>query len=144
MLWDWLGANWINILETLTLIVGVLSIRENTKARHLSNLISLTKNHRELSTFQMENPKLERALVANRDLMKEPVSAEEREFINLKILHFKASFEALKDGMAVDNEGVVKDVKEVFSLPTVAAVWKEASPYYELAFASFIEECLSK
>jgi hypothetical protein len=142
MLWDWLEANWIAVIETLTFIIGVVSIRDNTKARHLSNLISLTKNHRELSTLLIENSALRRTLSPDRNLSKEPLTGNEEEFVNLKILHFKAAFEAIKDGMAVNRTGVVKDVKEFFSLPAILHIWKKTKPYYELKFISFVENAL--
>jgi hypothetical protein len=144
MVWDWLGANWIPLIETLTFIIGVVSIRDNTKARHLSNLIALTKNHRELSTLLIRTPALQRTLSPNRDLSKEPLGGSEEEFINLKILHFKAAFEALSDGMKVDKKGVIKDVKEFFTLPSVLKVWARMENYYEPRFVVFIKDSLNR
>jgi len=80
----------------------------------------------------------------DRNVVSEPLAPIEEEFINVKILHLKAAYEALKDGMSVDKNGVAKDVREIFGLPAVAAAWKENKRYYESKFISFIDGCLAK
>jgi hypothetical protein len=142
MLWDWLGANWIDVLETIGLVIAIMELRENTKSRRLSNLLSLTKGNREIWSLTLQLPGLKRVIATDRDIQQEPLSFEEREFINLVILHVKTAFEALKDGMPGYKKGIMEDIRGLFALPTVSQVWTTVKSFYEPAFRAFVEKAL--
>src|SRR5690349_12914181 len=140
MFWDWLGTNWVPLLETGSLIFAVFAIYDNTKARRLSNLLRLTQNHRELWSELIRRPRLARILNPKRNPEKEPLSKEEEEFLNMAILHVRACFEAIRDGMPIHGPGVEADIKGFFSLPAVQVSWEGRKMFYDRDFVCWIEK----
>jgi hypothetical protein len=140
MFWEWLGTNWVPLIETGSLVFAIFAIYDNTKARRLSNLLRLTQSHRELWSEPIRRPALARILDSTRNLSQDPLSTEEEEFLNLAILHVRACFQAIRDGMPIHAAGVEADVRAFFSLPAVQSVWNRRKPFYEKQFIAWIED----
>lgn len=143
MVLTWLEANWIDLLQTLGLFFAAVEIRNNTKARRLSNLFSLTKDHRNLWRDSVQDPNFPRILAHDRDLEKEPLSFAETERIKLQILHSKVGFEAFRDGISLSKKGVLADYRDFFSLPAVSATWDKVKSFHDRRFVRFIDDCTS-
>ena len=62
----WFSENWFNLFSAVGIIGGLLftavSLRSETKTRRISNLLTLTQNHRELWAEMFRRPGLERVL----------------------------------------------------------------------------------
>lgn len=138
MVIEWLQANWIDLLQVFGLLFAAIEIRNNTKARRLSNLFSVTNAHDNLWR-DFGDSKTQQILEASRNLTIRPLSQVEKEHLNRQIHHVKLGYEALKDGIPVSRHGVNKDIGEFFSLPAVASFWNEAKLYHDSNFVSFID-----
>src|SRR5215213_5918493 len=123
MVFNWLGENWLNLLQTLGVLFAAVEIRNNTKARRLSNLISTTGAHRSLWQSAIQDSKLKSIYSSSRNLSRNPLNFEEEVHINLHILHAKVAFEALDDGMRISRRGVAADIHQFFTLPAISGVW---------------------
>jgi hypothetical protein len=66
-----------------------ISIRQNTKERRLSNVLTITNHHRELWQNFSHRPELFRVLQPHASLKKIPMTIHERGFVNLIVLHLR-------------------------------------------------------
>jgi hypothetical protein len=71
-----------------------------------------------------------------------PLSHEERRFVTELVLHLDAVHRPIKARMAVNIEGLRKDVRDFFALPIPKAVWEMLKPYQDTDFIAFVEDCL--
>ena len=117
------------------------ALRSEAKTRRVANLLTITKNHRNIWADFYRNPELARVLDTAADVAKKPVTREEEIFVNLVILHTNSVFYAMKDELVVKLEGLRRDVWWFFSLPIPMAVWERAKVVQNDAFVEFIEQC---
>jgi hypothetical protein len=143
MFWGWLSAHWISILETLSVVFAAVEIRASTKSRRLSNLFILTESHREIWSLPLQIPSLGRVLMKTRNMSSEPLTFEQEEFLNLVFLHLKASYEALNEGLPLDETALVRDVRDFFKLPSTIEMWRRAESFFEPGFRDFIKQSVS-
>jgi hypothetical protein len=145
-MWGWIVSNWFTILSAVVAVASLLftgvSLRSETKARQIGNLLSLTQNHREIWSLPIRDSKLNRVLDLSLNLETHPVTREERIFVNLVIQHVSSAFQALRRGLDVNIERLDEDVREFFTLPIPAAVWKNAKALQNTSFIQFVETCL--
>ena len=89
--WNWLSSNWFVLLQSLGIIGGLIftgvSLWIDARVRRVSNLISLTNQHRDIWTEVYRRPALARVLDPHADTDLAPVTAEEEIFVTLLILH---------------------------------------------------------
>jgi|GEM_PF-1134611 len=140
-----IAHNWVDVVQTGGIIAGfllsVFTIRREAAVRHVQNLFTLTRNHREIWTSLLERPELSRVLKANVDLAANPVSESERLVVLFLILHLASSFEAQKRGLYLSERGLRDDISQFFGLPIPAAVWMESKSLQECDFVEFVESC---
>ena len=146
MPWEaWLKANWFEIIQTVSittgLVFGAVTIRQNTRTRRLSNLLSNTSNHRELWLYYLSDERLKKISLQERNVSENPISEEEHQYVVLLLLHLRASYEAVNDGMAIHKPGLVRDVSAFLKLPVPLAVWQLVQRSFEPEFVRFVEEC---
>lgn len=127
----------IDIIGSLLFIA--VTLRDDAKARRISNLIRITDHHRDIWTQLYRRPDLSRVLNAKADIRDEPVRDEEELFINLLILHLNSAFHAMNAGLFLKPEGLRKDIDWFFSLPIPKAVWDRNKALQDAAFVSFVE-----
>lgn len=150
---EWISQNWFEFLTVLCGICGLwfsaFAIRQNTKAqqeetkaRRTSNLLAMTANHRELWKNFPNSPELARVIDPSADVTKQPVTLAERFFVSMIIANTSSVYEALKNELVREQEGLRRDVKGFFSLPVPNAVWSATKLLQNLDFAAFIESCL--
>jgi hypothetical protein len=145
MAWEaWLAENWFELAQTLSIVAGLFfgaqSIRQNTKTRRLTNLLTVTSSHRELSLHFLKDKKLSKTFDPKRNLSVSPITAYEEQYVILHILHLKSAYETMKDGMAIHKEGLIQDLAEFFSLPLPRRVWSDLKQMYEPEFVEFVEK----
>src|SRR5438093_2004858 len=92
------GQNWFVLLNSASIVAGLLftafSLRSESKARRITNLLIITQNHREIWTEIYRRPELTRVLEAKADLERHPTSREEDLFVTLLVLHLSSSYHA--------------------------------------------------
>ena len=144
----WLIENWFNLFSAIGVIGSLLfagaSLRSETEIRRIGNLLTLTNNHRELWSELFRNPELKRVLDVSPDLPKNPVTREERFFVNMVIQHVSSAFEAIKTGLTTKPQGLSQDVAEFFSLPIPRKVWDELKSLQNDNFMNFVDACLDE
>ena len=143
---QWLAHEGKATLETIALVVGLYvtaaSFRADAKERRLSNLMALTGSHRDLWMEIDQRPDLSRLLKKEADLKANPVTASEKRFAHLLITHFAVSYVAVKSGLVSDMAGLRMDVKNFFTLPIPAEVWKWSREFQSRELVAFVDECL--
>jgi hypothetical protein len=150
---EWISQNWFEFLTVLCGICGLwfsaFAIRQNTKAqqeetkaRRTSNLLAMTANHRELWKNFPSSPELARVIDPVADVGKQPVTPAERFFVSMIIANTSSVYEALKNELVTEQEGLRRDVKGFFSLPVPRAVWSATKLLQNQDFAAFIDSSL--
>ena len=143
----WAQSAWFDLIETLVITGGLgctaYTIWIDAKARIVSNRLAITKAHREIWSLTLTDPKLQRVRAVDSDLKKAPVSPAEELFVNFLINHLSSNFFAMKKGVLVTAEELELDISTFFSLPIPNAVWKNARPFQDKAFAAFVEAALN-
>ena len=141
----WIAENWLTALNAVGVVGGLgftaASFRSEARTRRIANLLTITKNHRDIWSDFYRRPELSRVLDASANLTKQPVTREEEIFVNLIILHTSSAFYALKDELVTKLEGLRRDVRWFFSLPVPIAVWEHVKVFQNAAFVAFIEQC---
>ena len=141
----WISENWVTALNAVGVVGGLFftasSFRSETKTRRIANLLTITKNHREIWADFYHSPELARVLDTSTDLVKQPVTRQEEIFVNLVILHLSSVFHALKDELVNHQEGLRRDVWGFFSLPIPTAVWESTRALQNDSFVAFVEQC---
>ena len=141
----WLRENWFSLLQGIGIVGGLLftalSIRRDTRARRLGELLSLYEHHREIWNEYRQRPELARALAPTVNFV-EPINEQEREFINQVIVHFSVSFLAAREGGLVTLKALAADAQSFFKLPMLRRVWNETKDERDRSFVKFIEKSL--
>lgn len=145
--WLWVTHNWFDLLSSVGIVGGLLftghSVRSETKTRRISNLLTLTKNHREIWTEFYQHPQVARVLDAAADPVRTPVTKDEEVFVNLVIQHLHAVHQSIRNGLVMKPEGVRRDVWSFFSLPIPKAVWEQTKLLQDASFVAFVDSCLN-
>jgi hypothetical protein len=144
----WVRENWFTLLQGIGIVAGLfftaVSIRQQTRARRISDLLTLTAQHRELWGEIQRQPLLSRVLSRNVDLIANPISAIEEEFLNTVIVHFSTGWQLARDGALVPLKAMRVDTRMFFSLPIPRAVWEQSKPIRDPKFVRFVESCLPR
>jgi len=150
---EWVSENWVNIVTAVSGIGGLWAAvfalldnakarREETKARRVANLLTITANHRELWKMPLLYPALARVIDPMADVAKQPPTPAEEFFMSMAISHTGSTYEALKDELMTSQEGLSRDVQSFYSLPVPQAVWQRTKLLQNQDFAAFIESSL--
>jgi len=143
---EWISQNWFDLFSSAGIIGGLwftaVSLHSETKTRRVANLLTITANYREVWKEFFRSPELARVIDPSADVAKEPVTPAERFFVNMVISHTSSVYEALKDELLTQQEGLRRDVKVFFSLPVPKAVWIKTKLLQNEDFAAFIESSL--
>ena len=143
----WIADNWVTALNAAGVVGGLFftacSLHSEAKTRRVANLLTITKNHRNIWADFYRNPGLARVLDTAADVTRKPITREEEIFVNLVILHTNSVFYATKDELVVKLEGLRRDVWWFLSLPIPLAAWERAKLVQNDAFVVFVESCLN-
>ncbi len=143
---EWISQNWFNLFTSVGIIgslwIAVVSLRSETKTRRVANLLTLTANYREIWKEFFRSPELARVMEPSADVEKQPITPADRFFVNIVISHTNSMYEALKDELVTEQEGLRRDVKAFFLLPVPHAVWIKTKLLQNHDFGAFIESSL--
>ena len=142
----WFAENWFDLLSTFGIVASLLftahSLRGETKTRRISNLITLTQNHREIWTELLKHPELGRVLAAQPEIRKEPITIQEEILVNLVIQQLHTVFHAMSDKLVLRPEQLRRDIRGFFALPIPRAIWEKNKIFQNEGFVAFVEECV--
>jgi hypothetical protein len=145
----WIIEHWTELLNAIGVFGGLFglyftaySIREETKARKVANLIAITSNHRDLWKESLGRPDLSRINDPKANPGKKPVTQEELAFANFVILHLNSAYYAMKDEMVIKLQGLRRDAHSFLSNPVPRAVWEKTKKFQNADFVEFVEECI--
>jgi hypothetical protein len=144
--WNWIFANWSELLQNVGIIAGLIftahSIRRDSSARKIGNLIALSERHHAIWKQIYDRPELARILDETPPLKTKPVTFEEHRFVTSIVVHLYAVHWAIKAKMFVKPEGLHKDIKSLFRLPIPFEVWGRLRPFQDEDFVRFVESTL--
>jgi hypothetical protein len=130
-------------LEPVGIIAGLVfsgvALRNDTRARRIENHIKISDGYREIWSTQVADPKLDRILMTNLDLVGNPILPAEERLIRFIFQNILLAFEAREAGQLGDIGNLGKDVAEFIARPIPKAVWKEIARFQPEAFRKFVE-----
>ena len=147
MVWlDWIAQNWFDLLQSVGIAGSLLftgfSLRIDTRVRRVQNLLTLTRQHREIWVMLYSRPELSRILEKAPDLQTHPISGDEELFVKFLIFHLSNTHRAMVAGFFIGPERLRDDIHGFFSLPIPRAVWDRIRPLQDSDFVEFVESCL--
>ena len=137
--------NWIDTVTAIGVVGGLfftaLALFSEARTRRISNLLTITKNHRELWSEFSRRTELSRILDASLNLAKHPVTREEEIFVIEVFSHISTAYYAMKENRLIKLEGLRRDVWWFVSLPLPKMVWDKNKVLQNDDFAAFVESC---
>ena len=144
---SWLKENWFPTLQGVGIVAGLaftaVSLRRDAKGRKRTDALALMQQHRELWSEVHRRPELGRILQGTADLIANPITVTEQEFLNLVIIHFNTGWQLAREGKLLKLETLAVDAGGFFSLPLPRAVWEQTKSAREREFVAFVDGCLA-
>ena len=142
----WVQSNWSSVVGALG-IIGSLwftaaYFRQDSKARHVSNILALSERHRSLWNEAHQRPELTRIFCAGSDLATEPVTVAEEEFLNLVFVHYEVGWRMAGSIDPNEEKAQTADIRDFFSLPLPRAVWEKTKQFRNPRFVRFVEKAM--
>ncbi len=145
---SWIGSHTFDLISALGIIAGLAfttaSFREDVRSRRLSNLVTLTQQHRDIWEESQSNPNLARVRDPNADLYTKPVTPDETQFVMLLMFHLYCWYRAIREGEVSVLEGLEEDIQTFFSRPISRYVWNERKGFFDADFRNFLSDILDK
>src|SRR5262245_49802142 len=127
----WLQEHWFNAVQTVGIVGSLLftlaTIRRDTRSREVTNYLTLAAQHRELWIEAHRRPELARIGQSEADLVANPISTAEEEFLLLALTHIHTGWLVIKDGGLVPLDVLALDVRDFISRPLPRAIWHQSS-----------------
>lgn len=135
--------------QALALIFGIIftvtQLARTARSAKATNLLAITKNHRELWAMALESPELQElidpafSVKAAMDL-----SAKQRYFVNFVLLHMASTYELTRLHVLTKNSEIDRDVGALISLPAFTIMWKDLRPYHPCRFQKYVDKCIKE
>lgn len=146
MTFAWIAENWLSVIETIAIVGGLVftarSLRADIRARRYQSLIAITERHFETWQQVYTKPELQRVLCVNLDLASDPITTEEKRFVEFLIFNLNLSFQGIEHGLFQSPEGLGADIQQFFSKPIPREVWRSSKPRLDRGFVAFVESNL--
>ena len=140
----WFATHWFDFLQSAgivgALVFNLVGLREQATARRVSNLITLTQQHREIWREYLRRPDLHRVREQTVDLLAFPMTPAEITFVKFIIVHLVTAYKASLLNETEELGRIAEDVREFFSLPIPAAVWETLRNVQSEDFVKFVED----
>lgn len=143
---SWFQQNWSSVVSAAG-IIGSLwftgaYFRQDSKSRQFSNLLAIDERHRVLWGEARQREDLKRVFSADADVVAEPITLSEEEFLRSVIVHFETGWRLEKIMNRGELEALAKDTADFFSLPLPKAVWGKTRHVRNSQFVKFVERAL--
>lgn len=142
----WLGANWIDLIQTTGVVAGLLmsaaALRMDLRVRRTEVILRLTEAHRDIWERLVEQPSLARVLEPEVNLSATPPSPSERRFVQLVILHLATVRQAVREGTYDASPGMDDDIREFLSLPIPRSVAESLVRFQPADFQDYLRRLM--
>lgn len=144
----WLSENWFSLVQSTGIVGGLVfggvATRRDARSRRTGNLLAFTSQHRELWIEVHRRADLARILEPEVDLLGQPMTVAEEEFLNTVFVHVQTGWElASKDGL-MSTKVLAADMQNFLSHPLPRLAWERRRTTREPRFVRFMEGCLAK
>lgn len=144
----WLNENWFPFLQSVGIVASLLltaaAFRRDTRSRKASDLLNLLEQHRQLWGELHRRPELKRILSGEVNLLAEPISLAEEEYVNLIIVHYHTGWMLAHAGTGNNLKALAADIKSFFKLPIANRVWRETKSRRDPEFTQFVDSSLAE
>jgi hypothetical protein len=144
----WVRDNWSNAIGAVGIIgslwMAIAAAHREAKAKEVENLLALSAHHRELWGTLSTRRELERILDGNADVLKCPITAAEKEYINLVMVFYRTTWGIALSGGMITLKELTADVRGFFALPLPHAVWEESKQFRDPQFVRFVDKALRR
>ena len=135
------------VLQICILVVGatltVLQLGRTARSARATNLLTITKNHREIWTFALDHPDTFELMDPEIPFSGiENLSNDQRQFVNFLLLHMASAHALVKGRLLSRNRSARRDVGGVLALPAFRAIWAELQSYHPARFRRYANKCL--
>lgn len=128
------------IVSSIALFLNFVSTLRSVRTQKISNYQEIIKSHRDIWRLTLQDPTVyARLFEPDVDLIKNPITHQERLFSQLLFLHMTAAYTFLKYSHMQPIEKLELDFYEVLLAPIPRAVWAESRKYYNADFRHFVE-----
>ena len=142
----WFSDNWPAFVQSVGIVSGLIftgiSLRRETAARRVTDLLTLCALHRDLWKEAGNDPALSRVFLNGVNLDALPLTLAEERFLNSVFVHFSIGWSAAVRGSLISVEALCRDVKDFFELPLPYSYWKKTKHAREPAFVAFVDDVL--
>lgn len=129
------------IVSSIALFLNFFSTIRSTRGRKISNYQEIIKSHRDIWKLTLQDPtSYGRLFEPDVDIIKSPITHQERLFSQLLFLHMTAAYTFLKYSHMQPIEKLEMDFYEVLLAPIPRLVWAESRKYYNSDFRCFVEQ----
>jgi len=137
------ALDWFTLVQSVgiifSILISALAFSRETRTKKVSNYLQLVQFHRDIWKLTLEYPQLNRVRKHNVDLLKEPPTSEERQFLSFIFLHITCTFELQNSNSLSKIERLEYDVNQLLSYPIVRHFWEENKRFYNEAFVRFVD-----
>lgn len=143
-----LSQDIFQLIQSIGLIISFLlsfiTFLVSIRMTKINNGLLIAQHHRELWLEYCRNDKFYRLFEEEVDLIKSPLSFQEKQFVNMIFLHMEESLSASKKRGAYKIEGLQYDILDMLTYPIPMIVWQEYTPYYDKLFVNFVEKIIKE
>ena len=143
---NWLTEHWFDLAQTTGIVIGFVftarALHRDETARRIANMIAIADRHTRIWQEFFQRPELSRVLDKNADTSQAPVTATEKLFVKILMLHLDTVRRAIKSGLFIKIEGLKDDIRSFISLPIPKAVWEMIKPFQDKEFVKLVESAL--
>lgn len=142
----WLEANWFSVVQSTGIIGSILltalMLRRDRRGRRISDLLTLSQHHRDLWSEMHRRPELARIVRTEVDLVGNPITTAEEEYLMLVFTHFDTGWKIARQGSLVTLSNMAIDAGSFFTLPLPAHVWAHIRHLRDPRFVKFVDDAV--
>lgn len=140
--------NWFNLVQSAGIMASLLfaatTIRRESKTHRMNALLALDEQHRELWSELHRRPELRRILAHEVDLVGNPVSIAESEFLNTVFVHYCTGWRLAAEHGVLFEDDVRRDIVDFLMRPIPVQVWRDTAATREKRFVAFVEDARAR
>jgi hypothetical protein len=106
--------------------------------------LALVERHRVLWSEAHQRQDLKRIFLKGADVLSEPATTAETEFLDLVIIHFETGWRLERTMGRGELKALSRDAGEFFSLPLPCAAWEKTKEFRNPKFVRFVERAIGK
>lgn len=140
----WITEHATDLIGSLGIALGVITLQREVRSRRVGNLISLAAAHRDIWKEFYGRPSLARVLDPKANLASRPLTEEELVFVTDLFLHLFTTWRAIQDDELQPLDSISDDIRDVLSLPVPRASWDRIKRSQNPRFVRFVDESVAE